>query len=185
MIFVETISGARVNLEHPDPETIHLEDLARHLSRLCRYAGGVEPFYSVAEHSVRTAALCAGRWQLPALLHDAAEAYIGDIPGPVRRLPGLWGFDAVEERLQFAIALRFGVYPALLMRSPVVQIADRRMLALEAVALKNASLDAWGIPADFAPTFADVHELRASAGWTPPEAEARFLSAFAVFSGIC
>lgn len=184
MIFVETISGVRVNLEHPDPETIHLEDLARHLSRLCRYAGGVEPFYSVAEHCVRTAALCTGRWQLPALLHDAAEAYIGDIPGPVRRLPGLWGFDAVEERLQAAIELRFRL-PLCALRSVVVDVADRRMLALEAVALKNASLDAWGIPADFAPTFADVHELRASAGWTPPEAEARFLSAFAVFSGIC
>lgn len=184
MIFVETVSGALVDLEHPDPETIHLEDLARHLSRLCRYAGGAEPFYSVAEHSVRTAALCTGRWQLPALLHDAAEAYIGDVPGPVRRMPGVWGFDVVEERLQAAIELRFRI-PLGSLRGPVVQIADRRMLALEAVALKNASLDAWGVSPDFAPTFADVHELRAAAGWTPPEAEARFLSAFAVFSGIC
>lgn len=97
------------------PDNIYLEDIVLGLSRINRYLGQYRKdldFYSVAEHSllVYETLLSQGR---PAnelrwgLLHDAAEAYIGDIPSPLKRLfPSL---EELEETILDAIAERFGM----------------------------------------------------------------------------
>jgi hypothetical protein len=100
----------------PDPEDIDLLDIAQSLARLCRFNGHVRPFFSVAEHSVEVAKLmeflhpndvAAFRW---GLLHDAPEAFIGDIPRPVKRQ--LSGVKEMEEGLMKAVAECYGLpYP--------------------------------------------------------------------------
>ena len=70
---VETFSGRYVNVKSPDPDTIHLTDIAHALSNICRYGGHCKHFYSVAQHSVfcaeRIRRQGGGRWQQLAALH--------------------------------------------------------------------------------------------------------------------
>ena len=90
---VETFSGAFVNVRKPDPATIKLEDIAHALSNICRYGGHCIRWYSVAFHSVFTSIRVERQGgsrlkQLAALHHDDAEAYLGDIPRPLKPLLG-------------------------------------------------------------------------------------------------
>lgn len=95
--WVETVSGRRVSLVEPDPESISIEDIAHHLSKLCRFAGASRTFYSVAEHAVRVSkafdvapdCVLSKPRKIWGLLHDAHEAYLGDIIRPVKQLPGV------------------------------------------------------------------------------------------------
>jgi len=101
-------SGALFNPFSPDPELIHIEDIALALSNVCRYAGHISPFYSVAQHSVIVAGFFSDpATRLAALLHDAEEAYLGDMPSPYKvRYPG---FVEDGKELRRAIYLKFGV----------------------------------------------------------------------------
>lgn len=65
-------------------EEIDINDIAHHLSMICRWGGGTPGFYSVAEHSVRVAAKLPDKLKLWGLLHDAAEAYLGDHVRPMK-----------------------------------------------------------------------------------------------------
>lgn len=102
--FVVTASGRRLRLFDPDPDSIDIADVARSLSRLARFNGHTRDFYSVAEHSVLCSRYChtAPVW---GLLHDAGEAYLGDVITPLKdQLPA---FRELEERFLKAIATRF------------------------------------------------------------------------------
>lgn len=104
--FVVTASGRRLRLFDPDPDAILIEDIARSLSRLARFNGHTRDFYSVAEHSVACSRYC---YPFPtwALLHDAAEAYVGDMITPLKdHLPA---FRELEERFLKAVATRFAL----------------------------------------------------------------------------
>ena len=88
-LFVMTASGTAVSLSNPDPNAISIRDIAAHLSKQCRFNGATGSFYSVAQHSVIVADACAKKGpevQLYALLHDAHEAYLGDIARPVKQM---------------------------------------------------------------------------------------------------
>lgn len=90
---IETASGQRYSFEDPQPETILLEDIAHALSNVCRFAGHIRRFNSVAEHSVLVSRVVEAQtddayWTAVALLHDAHEAYIWDAPSPVKPLLG-------------------------------------------------------------------------------------------------
>ena len=82
---MSTASGARIDLLKPDPSQIHLRDIALSLSRQCRFAGHSLGFYSVAEHSILVAEHLPQELKLHGLLHDAAEAFTGDLISPVKR----------------------------------------------------------------------------------------------------
>jgi hypothetical protein len=104
-----------------------VEELAVALGKCCRFAGHCRGFYSVAEHSVHVAALVPPEHRLAALLHDAHEAFTGDITYPLKRLIG----DAIrpiEARIDAVLFARFGV-PLPLDES--IKRADRLMLWLE------------------------------------------------------
>lgn len=90
---VETFSGQFVDLRNPSPETITLEDIAHALSNTCRYGGHCARFYSVAEHAVMVSRRLERRgysmdYQLAGLHHDDSEAYLNDIPRPLKPLLG-------------------------------------------------------------------------------------------------
>jgi uncharacterized protein len=107
---IRTYSGKYVNVFDPNPEDILIEDIAHSLSNQCRFTGHVPHFYSVAQHSLIVAKMATDEYKLAALLHDASEAYLVDLPSPIKReIPE---FKQIEERLLKVIAEKFGFeYP--------------------------------------------------------------------------
>lgn len=86
MSWILTATGRRLDLTGSTPDDIDLLDLARGLSRSCRFAGQTTEYYSVAQHSVLASYHVPPEDALHALLNDAAEAYLGDLTGPLKRL---------------------------------------------------------------------------------------------------
>jgi uncharacterized protein len=131
MSWVQTVSGRRVEVLSPSKDQICVDDIALALSRICRFGGHVAhaEHYSVAEHCVEMSFHVESDIALHCLLHDAAEAYLGDIVMPVKRC--LPDFDLIEERMMRAI------YAALELDWPTdeqlrrIKVADLRMLATE------------------------------------------------------
>lgn len=124
--FVCTNSGIAYYPLDPRPGDIHVPDIAYALSKLCRYGGHCLDFYSVAEHSVLASYLVPPRFALHALLHDAAEAYLVDLPRPIKRSLAL--YKAIERRNERIIWPHFGLpidMPA------EVHAADQTMLMTE------------------------------------------------------
>lgn len=131
MTYIETYGGNRVDILLPDPAQITVEDIAHALAHVPRFAGHTKRFYSVAAHSINVARLVPDEHKLQALLHDATEAYLGDMPTPFKRVFG--EYRAAEERLWKAIAQKFNV-PVELHKS--VKQADGVMLMTERDELK-------------------------------------------------
>lgn len=104
---VATVSGRRIDLRDPQPEAFTLEDIAHGLGNVCRFSGQTRQFYSVAQHSIMVAELVPPEARLAALLHDASEAYIQDVPAPLKAL--LPEYALIEHRIEAAIAVRFGL----------------------------------------------------------------------------
>ena len=93
----------------PNPADIRIEDIAHALSNQCRFGGHAREFYSVAEHCVRVSQNCRPEDALWGLLHDASEAYLSDVPAPLKELPQFEAYRAAERSLQGTIAVRFGL----------------------------------------------------------------------------
>ena len=175
MAWIQTYSGKRFELDGEiDPETIDIEDIAHALSQICRFGGHTRAFYSVAEHSVRVSHLLfdhGRKVQLQGLLHDAAEAYLGDIVRPMKT-------DEQRERehlVHSAICRKFGVDPCI---SAEIALADERMLETEA---RDTLL--FGKRSDWAPLRAEpLPELLPSLFWTPLRARACFLALFHTYT---
>lgn len=123
---IRTFSGLYVNVFEPTPEMICIEDIAHALSHQCRFGGHLPMFYSVAEHSVLCSVASKKENQFAALMHDASEAYLLDIPSPIKS--GLKNYKELETGLMNVIAKKFGFeWP---MNKEVVEI-DKMMLEAE------------------------------------------------------
>jgi len=109
--WIQTFTGKKFFPLTPDPELICIEDIAHSLSMQCRYNGHSKQFYSVAQHRVILSQkfFSSRDMQLAALLHDASEAYLSDIPRPLKNLPQFAFYRQVEDRLSQLIYSRFGV----------------------------------------------------------------------------
>jgi hypothetical protein len=97
-----------------DATLVDIVDIAHSLARLCRYNGHTEGHYSVARHSILVAGRLAATGhprdvQLAGLLHDAAEAYLGDMTSPLKRRPEMAPYRDAEDRAQKVIAGVFGL----------------------------------------------------------------------------
>jgi 5'-deoxynucleotidase YfbR-like HD superfamily hydrolase len=173
MFWLQTFTGKLVDVENPTPEMVDIQDIAHALSMACRFGGHCRDFYSVAEHSMlvedegivlttehdlsrptHERNLDYDRMGLILLLHDAAEAYTGDLTTPVKRT--LDGFASqvrsqlylsptveLEHRWLSAIGRAFGLGEELNDLSPIVKEADKRALAIEVVNLFHPVQDAW------------------------------------------
>lgn len=123
---IRTFTGIMFNVFNPKPEDVCIEDIAHALSNLCRFNGHTVKFYSVAEHSLKCAELVPKQHRLAALLHDASEAYLVDLPSPIKiAIPD---YINIEDKLMRVIARKFGFeYPL----RPEVKSADKTWLSLE------------------------------------------------------
>lgn len=108
---MQTYTGRAFWPLDPRPEEVHIEDIAHALSYQCRYAGHCRYFWSVAAHSLQVERWVRRSWVQSAsawaLMHDAAEAYLVDLPRPVKRCVS--GYAEAEERVAAAIADRFKI----------------------------------------------------------------------------
>lgn len=136
--WLQTIDGRQFWPLDPRPEEIDIRVIAHALSMQCRYGGHVQHFYSVAEHCVHIARAVPPADRLWGLLHDASEAYLVDVPRPVKR--ALDTYQAIERRLMHAVCQRFGLPD----RMPLsVAGADHRILLTERAALMAAPPVPW------------------------------------------
>ena len=147
-----TRHGEYVNLLDPQPATIDVRDIACALANINRYTGHTTVPYSVAEHSIRVAELLKAegysvKSQLAGLLHDATEAYLGDVSSPLKSI--LPDYRALEKNLESVIELKFNV---LIHNRPEVKAADMNLLCAERHALMPAVGD-WQILAGMDPDY--------------------------------
>jgi 5'-nucleotidase len=103
-------SGLYLDLADPQPDQFEFSDIAGALSKICRFGGQCERFYSVAEHSWHAAKVAESDslpldTQAAVLMHDAAEAFIGDVVKPLKVM--LSDYLAIEQRMEAAIAEKF------------------------------------------------------------------------------
>lgn len=115
---ITTVSGTRLDVRgSPRLESIRINDIAHGLSMQCRYNGQIETFYNVADHCIAVANAVFKvskdyRKALEGLLHDAHEAYIGDMARPIKQHfadTGQYGFDFMEHLLAGSIMLKYGL----------------------------------------------------------------------------
>ena len=124
--FICTYTGKKFSFLNPRQEDIDIVDIAHALSNMCRFGGHTKKFYSVAEHSMYVSQKCSEENKLWGLLHDATEAYLVDIPKPIKGF--LTNYVEMENNLMKAIAEKFGLKGEM----PVeVKDVDARMLFTE------------------------------------------------------
>ena len=127
--WIQTYSGKKMDLLHPKVEDICIEDIAQALSMQCRFSGHCKKFYSVAQHSVFVSKLCDSKDALYGLLHDASEAYLVDIPKPLKYSGKFDIYLKYEKKMMKKIYKCFNLTYA---EPESVLMADRVMLMTEA-----------------------------------------------------
>lgn len=175
---LRTCSGLYLSLIDPQPEQVTLADIACGLSKLCRFGGQIEDFYSVAEHACHCYGVAVSdglpqEAQRAVFLHDAAEAFVGDVIRPLKNL--ISGYKDIENRILAIAASKwrvdFGKF------SDVITEIDTAMLFAERRLLFTPDDVVW------------VGEAAARrvdppiCCWTPPAAEAEFVR-IAAYLGI-
>lgn len=127
MSWIQTASGRPFDYLAATPDDVDLVDIAAALSKLCRFAGHTRQFYSVAQHSVLVSRLVPAEMALVALMHDASEAYMVDLPSPLKAL--LPGYRRMERVVWEMIATRFELpreLPAEVHRADLIMLATER-----------------------------------------------------------
>lgn len=177
---IQTFTGALVDPFDLHPEQILIEDIAHALGNQCRFGGHCRRFYSVAQHSCLLADLMASEAtpassQLWALLHDAAEAYLVDLPHPIKHSSELGAsFRTVEREIQRVICARFGLEE----EAPTsLKENDRALLAAERLALMTPGPE-WQDLVGVVPARLKVDP------WTPEASTQVFLQRFEALSAL-
>lgn len=164
---ITTHSGRQVSLINPITTSIDINDIAHGLAYQCRFNGQVNRFYSVAQHSMMVASILPDHLKLAGLLHDAAEAYLGDMIQPLKLL--IPEFEEIEMRFHAVIGQRFRVD---LTPQPDIKHADLVALATEKRDLLPRDTCSW-------PTLKGIVPLaRLTLPMTPQEAESAFIKTF-------
>lgn len=168
-----TYSGKVIDPFNIKSDDICIEDIAHGLSLLCRYSGQCNKFYSVAEHCIIMATYPGFRKYHPLalLLHDAVEAYIGDIIRPIKqKLPV---YKQFENNFMFAVAYKFSLMPSVF---ATVKESDNIMLATEAFWMMPDKIfivkKKYGISKSMVDISIPFYYFN------PPEAEEQFLNVF-------
>ena len=173
MTYVSTYLGNRFYPLEPRIDKLDIEDIAHGLAFQCRFNGQTCQFYSVAQHSLIVSSLVADELKFAALLHDAAEAYLGDMVKPLKIL--LPAFAQIEDQVTSLIAqefkLDFGNYAP-------IKNADLIALATEKRDLMPYSVEDWDHLTDILPM------QKIIAPMNPFEAKSAFLEEYKRLNGL-
>lgn len=158
-----TMTGQRFDLYEPDPDRIDPRDISHALGNLCRFNGHTREFYSVAQHSCIVADLVPEEHKLAALLHDATEAYVGDMVRPLKEW--MHAYQDVENWVWERVCTRFGLAVEL---PSEVRLADLIALATERRDLMPADPAIWDCLIGITPMTDIIRP------WSPLEARANY-----------
>ncbi len=164
--WITTFMGKKFHYLDPQPDEIGIKDIAHALSLTCRFGGHCREFYSVAQHSIHVAELVSPKLKLSALLHDAHEAYLHDVPRPIKL--DMSGYKEMADRIQVAINKKFN-----LISSPLIREADNIMLMTEARDLMS-NVNDWA-ELGVEPLWETIDT------WTPEDAELSFLAYYTIW----
>lgn len=176
---IQLRSGRYVEPLNLDPSDVTIEDVAHSLSNQCRFSGHTSSFYSVAQHSVLVAGSCAStgcdvETILWALLHDASEAYLVDLPRPIKHAPGIGSFyRKAEVNAMNAVVVAFDLRGFEM--PPEVHAADVAVLAAERRDLMPKGDETWAVLDGVRP----YPSVRPIVPWSPESARALFLRQYA------
>jgi len=174
---IQLASGRYFDYTNFDTKDIDIRDIAHALSNLCRYTGHCRAFYSVAQHSVHVSDILPRELALEGLLHDASEAYLGDVNRPLKLL--LPEYRHAEEQVDRVIRRRFGL-PEI--ESPEVKEADNILLVTESRDLMPKC------PDDEPDEWAWAHNIprldREIMPWPPALAKSMFVQKFTQLTGV-
>jgi hypothetical protein len=177
--WMQTFTGRAFYPLDPRGEDIDVLDIAHGLSLLCRYGGQCARFYSVAEHCVLMSRAVAPENALWALLHDATEAYMGDLIRPLKR--ALPDYAQAELNLMLVIASRFGLrwdYNRPGGEPAEVKAADTRILVDERAALMTLAPQPWTALENVEPLGVIIR------CWSPVRAEIEYLDRLAELTDV-
>lgn len=165
------LSGRTFDILNPEESTFVIEDIAHALANACRFGGHVRYFYSVAQHSVLVSKLVPQELALDGLLHDATEAFLGDLIRPLKKI--MVDYQELERKVHLCIAKRYGIANVV---PDAVEEADNIALMAEArdlcsLALYQAVFEfREGVPGTITPS-------------TPTKAKRDFMRRFANLTG--
>jgi len=168
---IQTYNNKYFDIFNPDIGSINIEDIAHSLSNTCRFGGHTNQFYSVAEHSVYVSNLCQHQNKLWGLLHDAGEAYVGDIPTPIKRQFPL--ISQLEDKIMELVCEKFGLNknkPKEIKENDTIMLVSERHSLLT---VDEASNDYWAEHDGVV-----VLQLPRDYGWNPDKARHMFLMKF-------
>lgn len=138
--WIQTHKNIRFDFNNLTEEQVIITDIAHSLSMICRFNGHCDKFYSVAEHCVlgsHAEELETYEQKLCFLLHDASEAYLGDITAPLKAL--LPEYSKIEKEVQDLILNKFGMLPYY--EVDLIKKVDLRMLQTERIKLFNKPIE--------------------------------------------
>ena len=139
--YMLTASGKHFDLLDPKPEQVDHNDIFASISKLCRFTGHCSEIYTVGQHSLLVMSLVPKEFRFEALMHDAAEAYTGDVGTPLKVALGP-DFREIEHRIEAVVREKYGL-PAKL--SPEVKHADIVALGLEKRWLMPEDYESWPV----------------------------------------
>ena len=169
-----TISGQYFPYHAPETYDFDISEIAHSLSKLCRFTGHVDTIgiYSVAQHSVFVSQIVSDELKLSALMHDAAEAYVGDVNAPLKLL--LPEYKKIEQAVERAIFKYFSIP----MPELEIKKADIRLLAAEKRDFQARSTVRWAVLENVEP-----YPVEPIWAMTPPNAYIYFMEHWEKYTG--
>lgn len=169
-LWMQTFDGIAYYPGDPRAEDVTISDISHALGNTCRFGGHCEQFYSVAEHSVLVSEWLEAKGesldvQFQGLMHDASEAYVVDVPRPLKRQ--LSNYAEIEQKNWVVICEKFGIDVNM---AEAVHVADNEVLMAEKGQLLKNPPHTWSLP--FTPADVKVY------GMEPRSATRRFMERF-------
>lgn len=136
MITFVTVTGRELDLSRPRASSISIEDIATALSKICRYNGQVELFYSDAQHACLVAELVRPELAFPALNHDNSEAYLGDVSSKLKHAPEMQWYRDQEVAWTRTIEQALRITSLTFEERHEIKVADDLAAVFERVTLR-------------------------------------------------
>ena len=172
--WIQTYSGAPFDFDNPEGHYFNVMDFAHALSMLCRYNGHTKRFYSVGEHLIRCSNLVPEKFAFEALMHDVSEAYMSDMPRPLKNIMG--EYKTLEVRIETAIAKQFNLPVPM---SPEVKECDNKILLIEREILMNDAPFPWNHYGTTPYTRTEFwNSMLNVSAYTPDIVESKFINRF-------
>lgn len=183
--WIQVGDGGKFFPFNPRPEDVQIKDIAKALSYLCRFNGHTANFYSVAQHSLLCAELLLAERQpmrvaLLGLLHDASEAYFGDVPTPIKAyIPEI---NEIERRIETAVYEGLGIAAPTAEERKIIKRMDIALLVNEARTL-TANVEDWTSAYDKVTDIIIPSELFRE--MDPSQIETKFLTFYYLLKNEC